>query len=159
MISPFFVGRIADRYFPVERVMAFLHLVGAGLLFVAAQTKSFGGLYAIMLAYCMCYFPTMSLANSLTFRNITNAGREFPLIRVPTILMIGDKDTTAIGKDFAPPEVRARLGHYPELAQRTKAAIPGAELIEFPEAGHAPQIQAPERFNSALIAALEKLLH
>ncbi len=82
---------------------------------------------------------------------------EFPLIRVPTILMIGDKDTTAIGKDFSPPEVRARLGHYPELAQKTKAAIPGAELIEFPEAGHAPQIQEPDRFNTALIGALGQI--
>jgi pimeloyl-ACP methyl ester carboxylesterase len=83
---------------------------------------------------------------------------EFPLIRVPTILMIGDKDTTAIGKDFSPPDVRARLGHYPELAQKTKAAIPGSELIEFPQAGHAPQIQEPEKFNAALLGALEKVL-
>ena len=83
---------------------------------------------------------------------------EFPLIKVPTILMIGDKDTTAIGKDVSPPEVRARLGHYPELAQRTKAAIPGSELIEFPEAGHAPQIQAPDAFNAALLGALERAL-
>ncbi len=65
---------------------------------------------------------------------------EFPLIKVPTLLMIGMKDVTAIGKDVAPPDVRARLGHYPELAQKTKAAIPGAQLIEFPDAGHAPQI-------------------
>jgi pimeloyl-ACP methyl ester carboxylesterase len=82
---------------------------------------------------------------------------EFPLIRVPTILMIGDKDTTAIGKDIAPAELRARLGHYPELAQKTKAAIPGAELIEFPDAGHAPQIQEPDRFNEALLRALEQV--
>ena len=70
--------------------------------------------------------------------------------------MIGDKDTTAIGKDFSPPDVRARLGHYPELAQKTKAAIAGAELIEFPEAGHAPQIQEPDRFNEALLGALDQ---
>lgn len=82
MISPFFVGRIADRFFAVERVMAVLHLLGALLLFIASRTTSFGGLYAIMLAYCMCYFPTMSLANSLAFRNITDSGRQFPLIRV-----------------------------------------------------------------------------
>jgi pimeloyl-ACP methyl ester carboxylesterase len=82
---------------------------------------------------------------------------EFPLIKVPTLLMIGLKDVTAIGKDVAPPEVRARLGHYPELAQKTKAAIPGAQLIEFPDAGHAPQIQDSARFNAALIEALGKL--
>ncbi|RBP02102.1 pimeloyl-ACP methyl ester carboxylesterase [Roseiarcus fermentans] len=82
---------------------------------------------------------------------------EFPLIKVPTLLMIGDRDVTAIGKDVAPPAVRARLGHYPELAQTTKAAIPGAQLIEFPDAGHAPQIQDPARFNAALIDALARL--
>jgi len=82
---------------------------------------------------------------------------EFPLIRVPTLLMIGDKDTTAIGKDFAPLDVRARLGHYPELAQKAKAAIPGSTLIEFPDAGHAPQIQEPEKFNAALLDALGRL--
>jgi len=80
---------------------------------------------------------------------------EFPLIRVPTLLMIGDRDTTAFGKDVAPPEVRARLGHYPELAQTTHAAIRGSTLIEFPDAGHAPQIQEPDKFNDALIKALE----
>ena len=82
---------------------------------------------------------------------------EFPLIRAPTLLMIGDKDVTAIGKDFSPPDVRARLGHYPELARAVKAAIPGARLIEFPDAGHAPQIQDPHRFNAALIDALSRL--
>ncbi len=82
---------------------------------------------------------------------------ELPLIKVPTLLMIGDRDVTAIGKDVAPPDVRARLGHYPELAQKTKAAIPGAELIEFPDAGHAPQIQDSERFNAALVEALGRL--
>jgi pimeloyl-ACP methyl ester carboxylesterase len=82
---------------------------------------------------------------------------EFPLIRVPTLLMIGDKDTTAIGKDFAPPEVRAKLGHYPELARKTQAAIPGASLIEFPEAGHAPQIQDSQAFDKALIEGLARL--
>ena len=42
-------------------------------------------------------------------------------LQMPTLLMIGDKDTTAIGKDAAPPEVRAKLGHYPELGQRRGA--------------------------------------
>jgi pimeloyl-ACP methyl ester carboxylesterase len=79
---------------------------------------------------------------------------EFPLIKVPTLLMIGLKDNTAFGKDFAPPEVRAKLGHYAELAEKTKSAIPGARLVEFPEAGHAPQLQDPEKFNAALLEGL-----
>jgi len=79
---------------------------------------------------------------------------EFPLIRVPTLLMIGMKDTTAIGKDFASPEVQAKLGRYADLGPRTKAAIPGARLVTFPDSGHAPQIQEPEAFDRALIEGL-----
>ena len=82
---------------------------------------------------------------------------EFPAIRVPTLLMIGMKDTTAIGKDRAPIDVRAKLGDYPELAQKTKSAIPGATLIEFPDDGHAPQIAEPEKFNAALLDGLARI--
>lgn len=83
---------------------------------------------------------------------------EFPLIKVPTLLLIGDKDTTAIGKDVAPPAIRATLGNYPVLAQKTKAAIPGARLVEFPDAGHAPQIQDPAGFNKILLDQLDQML-
>ena len=79
---------------------------------------------------------------------------EFSKITVPTLLMIGDKDNTAIGKEFAPPEVRATLGNYPELARHAAELIPGAKLVEFPELGHAPQIQDPAAFHAALIAGL-----
>ncbi|NHO33854.1 alpha/beta fold hydrolase [Acetobacter fallax] len=79
---------------------------------------------------------------------------EFPALRVPTVLMIGDRDITAIGADRASPEVRARLGHYPALGKEAVAAIPGAKLIEFPTLGHAPQIQDPAAFHSALLRSL-----
>ncbi|MGI4946962.1 MAG: alpha/beta fold hydrolase, partial [Janthinobacterium lividum] len=77
-------------------------------------------------------------------------------LQPPTLLMIGDKDTTAIGKQFATPEVRARLGHYPELARSAAARIPHATLVEFPELGHAPQIQDPDAFHKALLDGLAK---
>ncbi|PRG83458.1 alpha/beta hydrolase [Burkholderia multivorans] len=80
---------------------------------------------------------------------------ELGAIRVPTLLLIGDKDTTAIGKDVAPPDVHAKLGRYPELAKRTQAAIPGAQLVEFPTLGHAPQIQDPDAFHKALLDGLD----
>ncbi len=79
---------------------------------------------------------------------------EFGHITVPTLLMIGDKDTTAIGKDLAPPDIQVTLGHYPELARAAIAAIPGARLVEFPDAGHAPQMQDPEAFHKALLEGL-----
>jgi pimeloyl-ACP methyl ester carboxylesterase len=78
----------------------------------------------------------------------------FGEISVPTLLMIGQKDTTAIAKDFAPPELRSKLGNYPELGKAAAKAIPGAKLIEFPEYGHAPQMTDPAGFDKALIAGI-----
>jgi pimeloyl-ACP methyl ester carboxylesterase len=80
---------------------------------------------------------------------------ELGALRVPVLLMIGDKDTTAIGKDLAPPELRAKLGNYPVLGKMAAAQIPHAKLVEFPDLGHAPQIQAPDRFHKALLTALQ----
>jgi Nucleoside H+ symporter. len=82
MISPFFVGLIADRFFATEKVLATLHLMGAVLLYLVTRVSSFGAVYAVVLAHCLCYFPTIALTNSLTLRQIKDASREFPLIRV-----------------------------------------------------------------------------
>jgi len=82
---------------------------------------------------------------------------ELGQLQMPTLLMIGDKDTTAIGKDVAPPEVRAKLGHYPQLVKAAAAAIPHATLVEFPDLGHAPQIQDPGAFHAALLKGLAAL--
>ena len=75
-------------------------------------------------------------------------------ISVPTLLMIGQKDSTAVGKDLAPPELRPKLGNYPELGKAAAKAIPGAKLVEFPDLGHAPQMSDPERFGKALLAGI-----
>jgi pimeloyl-ACP methyl ester carboxylesterase len=79
---------------------------------------------------------------------------EFELLKPPVLLLIGDKDATAIGKDASPPEVRVRLGHYPELAKLAAKRIPKASLVEFPDLGHAPQMQDPSAFHKALLAGL-----
>jgi nucleoside transporter len=82
MISPFFVGLIADRFFSTERVLALLHFIGAVLLWRVASAQTFGAVYGILLAYCLCYFPTLALTNSLTLQHLKDPGRDFPLIRV-----------------------------------------------------------------------------
>ncbi|MBD8494324.1 alpha/beta hydrolase [Pseudomonas syringae] len=79
---------------------------------------------------------------------------EFPDLKVPTVLMIGDRDTTAIGSDIAPPEVKARIGRYQELGKQVAKLIPDAELVEFKGLGHAPQMEEPERFHKALLSGL-----
>jgi pimeloyl-ACP methyl ester carboxylesterase len=79
---------------------------------------------------------------------------EFSLLKMPTLLMIGDADTTAIGSDIAPPEVKSRIGHYDVLGKEVVRVIPRGRLIEFPGLGHAPQIQEPKQFHQALLGAL-----
>src|SRR5436190_18130271 len=73
MISPFFVGMIADRFFPTQKVLAAVHFIGELLLYLVTQVSSFGAVYGIMLAYCLCYFPTIALTNMLTLKNIKEA--------------------------------------------------------------------------------------
>jgi nucleoside transporter len=82
MISPFFVGMIADRFLATERILAALHLVGAIVLFLASTQTTFGPFYIVLLAYTLCYMPTLALSNSLSFRQMTDPGREFPPVRV-----------------------------------------------------------------------------
>jgi nucleoside transporter len=82
MISPFFVGMVADRFLATERILAALHAVGAVVMFLASTQTTFGPFYAILLVYTLCYMPTLALSNSLSFRQMRDPGREFPPIRV-----------------------------------------------------------------------------
>ena len=82
MISPFFVGMIADKYFSTERLLGSLHLIGAVLLFGISQAESFWTFYMLLLAYTLCYTPTIALSNSLSFSQLKDPGAEFPGIRV-----------------------------------------------------------------------------
>jgi len=74
MITPFFVGLIADRFFATEKMLAVLHLIGAAILYGVTLVRDFPSVYALMLLYCLCYFPTIALTNSLTLRQLTDAG-------------------------------------------------------------------------------------
>lgn len=82
MISPLYMGFLADRMFATEKMIAILHLVGAALMFAAASITDFGPLWTVMLIYALCYMPTLALTNSISFANIGDPEKEFPPIRV-----------------------------------------------------------------------------
>lgn len=82
IIAPFFVGMIADRFFPTEKILALLHLVGAVLLYWAANEPAFGTFYPVLIGYALCYAPTLALTNSLAFDHMRDPATEFPLVRV-----------------------------------------------------------------------------
>ncbi|MFC0140424.1 alpha/beta fold hydrolase [Erwinia mallotivora] len=81
---------------------------------------------------------------------------EFKDLAVPTTLIIGTADTTAIGSDIAPPQVRANIGHYDVLGKQVAALIPHARLIELQGMGHAPQMEDPAGFNRTLLSDIKK---
>jgi nucleoside transporter len=82
ILSPFFVGMIADRFFSSERVMAALHLLGGILLYVASRQTEFSSFYIAILAYTLCFMPTLALANSLSFDHMNEPAKDFPRVRV-----------------------------------------------------------------------------
>lgn len=81
--APFFVGLIADRYFATEKVLGTLHILGAIFMFLTPFASGAPLLFILLLlAYNLCYMPTMSLANTLAFHNMEDQEKQFPIIRV-----------------------------------------------------------------------------
>jgi nucleoside transporter len=84
IVSPFFLGMIADRFFAVEKLMGVLHLLSGIFLFCA---PSFGAVNPVvflsfMFAHMLCYMPTVGLASSLVLHLVSDKEKEFPVIRV-----------------------------------------------------------------------------
>jgi nucleoside transporter len=82
MISPFFIGMVADRFFAAQKILGVFHIVGGILLYVATTVTSNASFYWIILFYSLLYMPTIALSNSIAFTQMTDPGKQFPWIRV-----------------------------------------------------------------------------
>jgi nucleoside transporter len=82
IVAPFLVGMVADRFFAAEKVLAVLHLGGAVLLWQASSITEPGALYWMLLAYALCYNPTLALVNAVSFNQMTSPEKQFPAVRV-----------------------------------------------------------------------------
>ena len=80
MVSPFFAGIVADRFFATQRLLGTLHLIGAALLYYVSTLKNFGNFYPVLIAYTISYMAGHGLTNALTLTHSKNPAKEFPLV-------------------------------------------------------------------------------
>ena len=117
IVSPFLAGWIADRFFPTQKVLAALHFLGALLLWLASTHTSFSPLYWLVLLYACCYMPTMSLTNSLAFRQM----------RDPKTGVWADSGTGDWGLD------RCRVADWEPSARGDAVADAGGGRVRIPD--------------------------
>ena len=82
IVAPFIIGLIADRFFSAQKILGVLHLAGGLLLWRASYASDFASFYPIILIYMILYMPTLALVNSISFRQMKDPSKEFPMIRV-----------------------------------------------------------------------------
>lgn len=103
-------------------------------------------------------YPLIAWNSALTYDMVFTQPvlYEFQNIKSPTLLIIGQRDRTALGKNKAPKEIQGKLGNYPALGKLAASKIKNAELVELENVGHLPHIEAYSRFIEPLLKFLEK---
>ncbi len=108
IVSPFFIGMVADRFFAAERVLAVLQLVGGLLLWTASWLQHFWPLYLVLLAYALVFMPTAALTNSMSFHHLADPAVDFPRVRVlgPVGWIMGGLVVGQLGLEASPVPMR-----------------------------------------------------
>ena len=103
-------------------------------------------------------YPRLVMSSALTYQMIYEQPvcYEFANIKARTLLVIGQADRTVAGKARVKKDLLASVGQYPELGRRTAKLISGSTLVELPNVGHIPHLEATERFQEALLSFLNR---
>lgn len=82
IVAPFIVGLIADRFFAAQRMLGVIHIAGALLMYFIGSTEEFAVFYPLLLVYMILYMPTLALANSVAFNQLSDPSKQFARIRI-----------------------------------------------------------------------------
>ncbi len=103
-------------------------------------------------------YPAYALTSVLTYQMIAEKPvvNDLPQLKMPVLLVIGQKDRTVFGRRFAPPEAVKSLGNFPELGKKAQAAIPNAKLVPIDNVGHVPHVEVPDLFVTTVVQFLNQ---
>ena len=82
IIAPFIIGLVADRYFNAEKILGFLHIIGAVLMYQMYNATDITIFYPYVFGYMVLYMPTLALVNSVSFNQMNDPEKEFSTIRI-----------------------------------------------------------------------------
>ena len=103
-------------------------------------------------------YPAYATTSVLTYQMIAEKPvvNDLPQLKMPVLLVIGQKDRTVFGRRFAPPEAVKSLGNFPELGKKAQAIIPNAKLVPIDNAGHVPHLEVPDLFVNTVLQFLNQ---
>ena len=76
---------------------------------------------------------------------------QYPDIRGPTLMIVGEKDGTAPLKHYAAPDMVASMPPLTAAARDAVKDLRHGSLVVVPDVGHVPHLEAPDAFRKAVL--------